>query len=46
MVAVNEGEAGRFAGVLQLAAEKGQQGAADAADADGFDFQHVDLINQ
>jgi hypothetical protein len=31
---------------LQVAAEKRQQGAADAADADGFDFQHVDLSSQ
>jgi hypothetical protein len=31
---------------LQVAAEEGQQGAADAADADGFEFQHVDLIRQ
>ena len=37
-VAVNEGEAGPLPGILQVAAEKGQQGAADAADADGLDF--------
>ena len=37
-VPVNQGEAGRFAGILQEAAEKGQQGAADPTDADGFYF--------
>ena len=37
-VPVNQGETGRVAGVLQEAAEKGQQGAADPTDADGFDF--------
>ena len=37
-VPVNEGEPGPFAGILQVAAEKGEQGAADAPDADGLDF--------
>ena len=39
-VAVDEGEAGPLPGVIEVAAEKGQQGAADAADADGLDFYH------
>jgi hypothetical protein len=37
-VPVNQGEAGRGPRVLQEAAEKGEQGAADPPDADGFDF--------
>ena len=37
-VPVNEGDPGRLPGILQVAAQKGQQGAADAPDADGLDF--------
>ena len=37
-VAVDEGEPGRLMGILQVAAEKGEQGTADAPDTDGFDF--------
>jgi hypothetical protein len=37
-VAVDEGEPGRLMGILQVAAEKGQQGTTDAPDTDGFDF--------